>query len=275
VGEEQPSAIHVNLDNIVEILTKGVRRSAVFMSIGQHAAEALSSDWFLPPAASTNFHLFPKDVPQNLFGEIQAEWRLWVEAGGFRELCEVLESYLAALYRAALIFSQSSEGKISSSATLAIPKDFSRKGLQRKLELLESDFDIKITFSKELSSLWDARNCLTHRRGIVGHEDLKFDNKLIVSWCGLETVFVDNETGREVLIAHDLPMPDTTAGGVVTAKIVHKERRFGLGERLTLTTHEISEICWFCLMQSDALIKSLLQFANEKGVVVEVRKVDS
>lgn len=258
--------IEIGLDRIVEILRAGVRRTAIFMGLGVNAALDPDFNQAALPSSVSNLQLVP-DIPAEHMPEVKREFAIWIQAGGFRELCECIEQYLTAIYRVGSYMRASRGGRISSSAVVGVPKDFLRKGISIKLEKLRTDFQIEAGNPKHLGSLWDARNCLTHRRGIVGAEDAGDDGILRVKWLAVDTLFIGDD-GIETPMGVGFAPFNTGGGGNVCVRVVERVREFRLGEQLVLSPHDLNEICWFCLRSSDEVVASLLRFAELQGVQV-------
>lgn len=263
-----PSAerIEIEIDRIVEILKAGVRRTAAFMGLGVNAALDPDFNKIELPGSVTNLRLLPEIQPEHL-SEIKREFATWIQAGGFRELCESLEQYLTAIYRAGSYVRASHGGKIQPGATVGVPKNFLHRGIRMKLEMLRGDFGIAPQYPEHLSSFWDARNCFAHRRGIVGVEDVAADGILRVKWLGIEMLFMGHD-GAERLIGVGFEPFNTGAGGDVGIRLAERVREFRLGEKLALSPHDLNEICWSCLRASDQVVHSLLAFADAQGVHV-------
>lgn len=268
MAEPAPSEqrIEIGLDRVVEILKAGVRRTAAFMGLGVNAALDPDFNKIELPNSISNLQLGPA-VPPELFPGIKREFATWVQAAGFRELCESLEQYLTAIYRVGSYMRASRAGKISSSAVVGVPNKFLHRGVRVKLEMLLADYGIEPQYPAHLSSFWDARNCLTHRRGIVGGADVEADGVLRVKWLGMDMLFIDSD-GREHVIAAGGEDIHTGAGGVAAVRLTERVREFRPGEKLVLSPHDLHEICWSCLRASDQIVASLLRFAEAQGMPV-------
>lgn len=181
--------------------------------------------------------------------------------GGFRELCEALEIYLTQVYAAVSVLHASLDGKVSSSAVVGVPKEFDRKGLGTKLTMLKEKFGIEPRSPAHLSTLWDARNCLTHRRGVVSERDCNVSDGLEVKWIGVDFVYVAPDGAEKKVVPGML-----VNGGGFEARSIERVRLFKVGERINFSPAELSEICWFTLVQSDSIMVGVLKLAAEKGI---------
>jgi hypothetical protein len=267
-AENAMSSVELDLDSVVKVLLIGVRRTAAFMGLGVNAAIDPDFKTVDLPSTESNLRLLPDPIPDSLMANIKEEFKLWIQAGGLRELCESLEQYLTGIYRFAAIAAASRGGRISSSAVVEIPKRFSREGLRTKLAMLREDFDVGLQRPELMASLWDVRNCLNHRRGLVGQQDVSGGGFLEMSWRGIDTLFIDHQGNVTLLeIGHE-PFP-TGEGGHIAIRVTDRVRRFTVGDRIDFSPHDLAEICWFALAQSDEIVKALMAHMERKGIAIK------
>jgi hypothetical protein len=79
--------ISLDLDELFDIALKGIRRAAVFMGLGVNAAIDQNFRSY-QLTALTQIQLVPDDVPPETLAHFKEEFRIWIEAGGFRELAD-------------------------------------------------------------------------------------------------------------------------------------------------------------------------------------------
>lgn len=259
--------IHIDLPAIEGKLGTGIRRVAAFMAIGLNAARTVTASSLLLDHTETSFRFFSEEPGDEVLVEAGREFRMWIQANGLRELCSFLEHYLSDIYLAAAWIKLSNAGKVASGAMAPeLPKDFVHRGLGAKLTLLARDFGLSAPHGEILSTLWDARNCLTHRLGFVGEADLTAGDALVVKWIGVESWLL-LEGKEPQLLPLDLGEGiHTGAGGAVEVRTVAREKAFRLGERIYLDAHELSEILFSAQSQCAALTKGLVEFAKAKGL---------
>lgn len=263
---EQPR-IHIDLSAIEGKLGTGIRRVAAFMAIGLNASRTVTASALVLDHTETSFRFFSPEPDVGVLEEAGREFRMWIQANGLRELCSFLEQYLSDIYLAAAWIKLSDAGKVASGAMVpGLPKDFVRKGLGTKLGLLKRDFGITAPHGDILSTFWDARNCLTHRLGVVGEIDLTAGDALVVKWIGLEN-WLCLEGKEPQLLPLDLGEGvHTGAGGTLEVRTVAREKAFRLGERVYLDAHELSEILFSAQSQCAALIAGVVELAKAKGL---------
>ena len=254
----------INFKQILEIAQIGVRRASVFMGFGVNAA--LDYDF-------TNYHLthltglqlVPDDVPAETLSNFKKEFKTWIEGNGFRELVESFLSFLDRVHEAAYMI-KSAGKSIKVSELQKRQAIYEKQGLPSKLNLLRSEFGITPKHPEYIKSLNKARNCLTHRRGVVGVEDLADGKHCIVKWLGAD-LFIETSNGERHLvedcIKNKKSFPEDT---MVMMQMVEREKKFDLGSPMSLTTRELAEVCWFFQREAASTIEATVEYARSSGI---------
>jgi len=254
--------IEINFDNILDVAIRGVRRAAIFMGLGVNAAmDTEFTNYQLTHL--TKIQLVP-DVAPEVVSHFKDEFKIWIEANGFRELVETFSKYLDSLHQACLVIAKGKEKQ---------QKTFEQQGFPNKLNLLDSGFSVGPKYVEYLKTLNKARNCFTHRRGIVGQEDLTRSNSLSVLWLGMD-LFVETPTGEKhmlnVIPEGGLLLPD---GGSVMMQMMERERTFAIGSQVKFSTLDLAEICWFFDREAHSPLASAVEFAKKSGVTVNEKAI--
>jgi hypothetical protein len=261
--------IHLDLDNVLDVALRGVRRASVFLGLGVNAAlDDSFTRYQLSPL--TNIQLVPDTVSKDTLRQYKEEFRLWIEAGGFRELSETFTCYLDAVHYTCLWMQV---GQDKSSVT-AIPKRqarFQRAWFPNKFKILTEHFAVGPQHPEYLMSLNRTRNCLVHRLGVVGSEDLQDDTELSVQWLGAD-MFAEEPNGTRHPFTEAPPdgifLPE---GGRVGLQFVERVRTFMLGSRVILSTRDLAEICWFYTREARFIIQRVLDFSATVGIQVHAK----
>lgn len=99
--------IEINLDNILDVAIRGVRRAAVFMGLGVNAAmDTKFTNYQLTHL--TKLQLVPTVGPE-VISHFKDEFKIWIEANGFRELVETFSNYMDALHQVCLVIKKGKE----------------------------------------------------------------------------------------------------------------------------------------------------------------------
>lgn len=258
----------IDFETLLEYARIGIRRASIFMGFGVHAAASpairnfdLSKETKLRVVADTN--------DDKLLGEYKSEFRSWVIVNGLREIHEAFTEYLEKLNQACLTIGWVA-GEFTPEACDGQHKKFHRGGLPDKFEILRKRFGVITQHEDGLNSLNDARNCFTHRRGIVGPDDFNHEDQLRLRWRTLDIYFIP-AGGRPVLTRDipegGLPMP----GGFIESKYVERICSFSKGEILELSPLQLAEICYFADEAAVELANSAVEYARRKGIPINER----
>jgi hypothetical protein len=265
-NHESPKGIKLDFDKILEIALKGVRRASIFMGFGVNAAldEQFKS---FQLTHLTNLQLVPTEVSDKTLQHYKDEFRTWIEAAGLREISEAFVNYLDVLHQQCLIV----EAAQKKAPTENIPekqKKFAAEGLPNKLNNLQQQFSIAPKKPNYIVSIGHARNCLVHRLGRVGPEDLQEKKELEVAWLGID-LFIEAPSGEKHYLNENpkegIHLPD---GGDLKMQFLERKRTFSLGSRLSLSTRDLAEICWFYRYEAINIRDSAVAFAKKAGVPV-------
>lgn len=259
-----PKVINIDLDKVLEVALNGVRRASVFMGLGVNAA---IDDGFrnYQLTSLTNIQLVPENVPEETLKHFKEEFRLWIEAAGFRELADTFANYLDSVHHTCLVMKAISE-KTSLTDIQDIHRKYRDEGFPNKLNVLSQRFSVAPTNGPYLLSLSRVRNCLTHRRGIVGDEDLRGEAEFSAKWLGLD-VFIEEPDGTRHPFNETPPEGLFLAnGGAVMLGRNERNRTFKRDDKLILSTRDLAEVCWFYELEARAVLKSVLEFAERLGI---------
>lgn len=256
----------VDFDKILQIAYRGVRRASIFMGFGVNAAlEAEFNKYQLTHI--TKLQLVP-DVDDKTLTHFKEEFKTWIEANGLRELIETYSVFVDALHEACLLV-RGNIDRIAIASLAEKQQTFRQQGFPNKLNTLRTNYAVGPKHHDYVVSLNRARNCLTHRRGVVGKEDVDSDDRLKVAWLGMD-IFVQTPTGeRHSLMeipAEGLLVKD---GGTVCVQFVERLKYFDLRSLVRFTTRELAEICWFFQREAHSALMSAVEYAKANGIHIE------
>lgn len=263
---------HLDFDGILEIALKGVRRSSVFMGIGVNAAmDPRNTNYQLTDV--TQIQIVPEDVPRETLEHFKEEFKIWIEACALREAIEAFVLFLDELHHACSIVAA---GRDNTSFDQVIEKQrkFAQEGVPNKLNILNQRYDITSENSANILKVYKARNCLAHRNGRIGQEDIRDDTQFIVAWRGMD-LFIEEPDGTRSNLS-EIPEGGLLLknGGAVKVQFVERSRSFNKGDILSLSTRDLAEICWFLADEAKTIIQSAIAYANANGVVVNQAEHD-
>jgi hypothetical protein len=183
--------INIDLDKLWEPAAVGLRRAYVFTGLGLNAAaDDGLTNFHLPGLVKISF--VPHEATPDQLREYKTEFGRWILGNGFRETIEAFAVSLDRVYEACLMTKMHTD---RTPVSLTGLKTFHHAGIETKLARLKAEFGIEASGSVYLIALNKARNCLTHRRGVVGERDCDESGKLILRYKRFDLIF--SERGRE------------------------------------------------------------------------------
>jgi len=137
-----------------------------------------------------------------------------------------------------------------------VARKFNDMGLLGKLDRIDTGLEqiISPELRKMIESVNHARNCMEHRRGIVQERDFHGNEALVVSWRGTN-VFRRSTTGVETTI-ETLPVV-LEPGEALGIKMVNREKQFQLGETISFSPVDASEIGLTFFLHSHDIVKAI------------------
>lgn len=110
------------------------------------------------------------------------------------------------------------------------------------LSRVSSKLTEPLHFASQYLSMIKARNCLEHRAGIVGRDDLNSDGHLTMSFPYMKFFFQRGDQEVEIEKNHVMDEPRM----ISMRRTIH-EIRFGFGDQMTFSARDfgrISSACW-------------------------------
>ncbi len=257
--------IEIKLDRILETAMVGYRRAAVFMGLGCNAARREDFiDYHLDHA--TNFKVLPESVDSATLKEWKSEFYQWSVSNGLREVVDFTNVFLDQVYEAAAIL-------IEHRRESKKLKKFQHSGLGEKLDFLKNRFGLSCRFPDAVASVGKVRNCLVHRLGVVGPEDVGASGGLVLTWFGMEMIYVGDDgteyPGPQIAQPNGpdwrIPCPGTFA-----ARLKMLEKHYSLGEKLVLDPHTLNQVLFSMQLMAGDYIRNLTELARKDGSLKEI-----
>jgi hypothetical protein len=267
--------VNVDLNGLSDIGHVGVRRAVLFMGLGLNAAAREDfNDYELyklpmaPGQTSALMDFFPPNLPANRVAEFKKEFAFWVAGCGLRELLEHYAIFLDQIHRYSLLVYHSKD-KLGSLNPVKEQRNFNRQlGIPRKLATLRERFGIEPEYSESVSQLYVMRNCLTHDLGVVSKKFCRGDSELIVTWRGLDTVMMGSKSGL-VQVYSGFMGRRTEENATIGLRVVDRERRFPIGQKVRLSQQDLAEIChFFASVAIPTVVRSFVTFLQANGIRV-------
>jgi len=264
----EKQVIHIDLDQALEVLRKGVRRSDVFMGVGLNSSEHEPPiSHLLAQDGQQQIHLVKQELTGDEKTHVAKEFGKWIQTNGLRELLESFSTFMSALYSIIFLIKQSQK-QLDREFNKCRPEKFERMGIGAQIERFSqvapvSDGDVKV-----IRSLNKARNCYAHRHGLVAQADL--DEGMVnlpVFWNALQ--FQIREDNGNVVSGNDIFGRVFSNGGKVQVAVREQSKDFGLGSELIFEKQELKEICLCVLSIGERLFRETVSVAKSAGVLKE------
>lgn len=277
---EAPRLVEIRLDSLLEPVKVGARRAALFMGLGLNGvAREDMTDYQLHPLERPSdvdavpMDFIPADVGPQKLAEFKAEFSAWLIGAALRELMEHLALTLDRIHYAALfVLAQTNRtGAAKLGGDLdAIQKTFAtRLGVPEKFEKLRKRFGITTVEHERAASLYRVRNCLTHSLGVVHAKAAADNGELKVQWAGWVTEARGVESQQSYSFA-ELRAAPLREDAQIVMRFVERERVFRVGERITFTHQELSEMCFFVSNRvAGTISESFTEFVRARGVRID------
>ncbi len=258
--------ITIDLDNLYMIAKQGVWRTSAFMSFGINSArDKNQKDYQL--SNETTYRAMPDNLSEVQIQELKRRYEHWVISCGLRELIETFSVYLSNIYEVCLVIGLNKKEMIEKEFRDKI-KLFKWKGVESQLKILRNEFSVETSKGKYLKSINQARNCITHRLGVVGDEDLRRSPTLKICWLALDAN-IETADGQTIPIT---PPPKenmySNNGGNLSVKIVERLKEYQKGDIIKLAPLDLSEICMVIDLASIDILSSTIEYTKKIGVEI-------
>lgn len=173
----------------------------------------------------------------------------WILSKGFTELARGIRETLEEAYRYTRIVELLQRPTTVDELVSEVAR--TRRWAQREpfpalIAAVSAALTEPLSFSSEFESLQKVRNCLEHRAGVVGAQDIDRSGSLVLSLPRLrlfyyrETEEVELEVGARIETGDDREHVEVFAGRVA------RERAYAVGERVTFSADDFHEIAFSC-----------------------------
>jgi hypothetical protein len=259
------SDLTINVDKIKSIALMGVKRAATFLALGVNAARNPDfKEYRLSQLAS--FQVFPDNIGDEQISLMKSEFEYWIIGNGLRELVELFGIYLDRMHHACLLIAVNQETYHPDRAD-NFKARFEYDGLKKKLSTLRGKFGVQTEKEGYLVSINQARNCLTHRFGRVGEEDVDENGTLRLLWWALD-LYLLSLNGQKKSVSLPIPAEPiiTKEGDQFVVEVVDRTREYNLGDMIRLNPAELSEICLLFQLATNELAISFVDYCRESGI---------
>jgi hypothetical protein len=252
--------LHVNLDpNGVAVPAQ--RAALIASDVVAACLSTIAEGELSKPEIPGQFISYRINGPEVTSDERRQLYQNWLLAKGFQDLArgirETLEEaifYLTVLARkSGPTTREKFEREIGT-----IRERASKLRFPQLLDEVNAKLIARITFKQEFRSIQRVRNCLEHRGGIVGTQDVDDgDCALVLRFPRFKFFYM--RKGEEIELARGeiVDAQDGEAEVQLLSRQTQRSKRYELGERITFTASEFGEIAMACNLFASDLVYRL------------------
>lgn len=184
----------------------------------------------------------------------------WLLAAGFHSLVRgVRESLeLAAVCSKLLTEAMRIPSSVSWPDLLDdLQKPFSRLSFPDLMAAVDAKLSSPLGFADEFLSLQKVRNCLEHRAGVVRRQDIDAAGTLTLTFPRMKVFYMRGSEEVEIQKHERVDACDGEPAVQLLGRLVPRSRTYRLGERITFTASEFSEIAMACSYFGNELANKL------------------
>ena len=255
----------VKLDNILNIALIGVRRAAVFGAMGTNYTRSNNINHKFP--TEVLFQFVPDAICDSDKTHLIEEYEKWIILCAMRELIETYCVFLDEIYSICCRI-EFNKSKVQECDRRI--EAYKKRGIAEKIDVLKSDFSIENPMGKYLKSIYRARNCYSHRSGIISEIDLNQDGYFELLWWSPE-LFIESNDGKEYILPNPFPKEGIVIenGGTIFVRFIDKIKRYKKGEYLKLSISDLSEMCFLLKHSAVQVIENITKYlSNCKNIVL-------
>jgi uncharacterized protein YutE (UPF0331/DUF86 family) len=187
----------------------------------------------------------------------------WHVRNAFRDAVEVVAEVLEEARRICAVATLGS-GRLIKAHDLSVHVNgddgkFHRLGLPDRLDHLSSRYGLAPNLSEHFLSLNRARNCLVHRRGVVGARDVDGTGSLSVTFRAVRPVVIAPSGERVV----SFPFTIEEEGSSLGVRVVDEIRSFPLGSQVQFSPEDLHSCLLTILLFSQAVSAEVRRFVGQ------------
>ena len=265
-SEFQERVVNLNFNRMRKIANIALRRASLFIAFATNAVSCKPEIGFnLEDKFQfrfTDLEKFDDELKHNA----RLEFEKWVIGNSLRDLVDAFSLYMANCLTCCHIMDthQYDEEKIQKKF-----EKVEKYSVTEQIREFSKYIDVDLQFEDMFSTLLTARNCLSHNLGIVRKKDINTQlNNFSLRWVYL-AFFISKPDGQAVEIDSGNIGTDAAyvkEGAKIQIKRAMRERLFEEGGTISLTRHELGEICMGFNIAITHVNQKLFELARARGI---------
>jgi hypothetical protein len=273
-GPGQPKIvlrITLNLDSPVGQLQRAVMRIVDLVSFGLSATQQVE---LAEPPRLPDVFLQLQLGSRLPLEKLPAEFGIWTLGSGLRDMIEALEPFLDEVWKiswALKTHAGGPGGPMSKDELFGILEDHDKRyaefrefSVSKKLSLILEEEPTLLSRERKIAlfSIIGLRNCLVHRRGVVGPRDCDAEGVMTVTWQETRALIEYEDGSIEPLYVGMV----TEQAGTVIFKRSWKETKFQLGDQVRFETQDFADIALTLFFGATHMRETFLAKVKELGI---------
>ena len=261
--------INIDLNGLMGSLNRSLQKTTIRVSAGLQNIDNINCRNINVPS-NMGMHI-SEDMLKSK-EDIIIDYREWVLSNGLRDAIEATSILLEEIYAIISIWGllKVSDKVISvplvkwNKGIIEKKRKFHRYGVPDKINIIKNDHGVHLDdeIINHILSINKIRNCLVHRFGILGKEDVGNNNYLRVSWRRIQLI-LENENGRTKVVFGEKISGEST----LLMQICDECKDFSIGDRIVFSVEEFSEICFTLNLFGLDATKKMNEFGIANGML--------
>jgi len=256
--------ISINLAALQAFPLRKLQRLVDILEFVRAGGDSLSLDDY--PKQFAFLAVYPSNNTRLSHADAKTAAEAWCAHHCLRDALEVLSLFLEEVQRCCATYKLGTKPTFTAAAleeAQARSVPFHRLGLPRKIQELEREYGIRLTFAPHVVSLNEARNCLVHRDGIVAPLDTNDGERLTVTWYQAQVELVSPD-GKETRPLVEPTMVEEAWN--VQLKTGPVSKSFALQAPVLFTYAELAAILFTCLGFVNEVSVAVQKYAKGLGI---------
>lgn len=276
--EITPVVLEKSVKNNLEVIYQIATGRLASLAYNIAWAATLNNDIFLKPKDAAiasgrgvpiTFHDFGTISPEAA-ATYNTSFSVWILSLTVRELSEFLNYYLLGLYETCLVAKYANK-RLKPFDVVEMRSEynsFEESGLKDRLKILRAKFEIEVSHTQELSSLYNLRNLFAHFDGVVQSKFCDPNGEMRINWP-VNRYKLKERDGEKKESYHRASKPfnsDLYGSVQITWLDNSREIIYKAGERVTLAPEDLNDLIFFYLYVFNQLQKTLVNYVRTSGI---------
>lgn len=253
-------ALHINLNP--NHVAAPIQRAAVITSdVVAASLTAFADGELTKPQMPNQFISYQIVGPELTSEQRRAMYQNWLLAKGFQDLSRGIRETLEEAFVFSTLVGNRPRGGTLEEIKAAIDAIRKRAAVLKFPQLfakVNQGLSSPIEFEREFLSMQKVRNCLEHRNGIVGRQDIDDGgDRLTLSFPRWKFFYMRDAQEIEIAPDERVNAHDEQPYVDILVRITTRSKTYGVGERITFAPSEFSEIAMACSFFGNELASKL------------------